>query len=69
MERQKRIVLSVILSAPRSSPMTARPIQLSDAAFLMLRKAIGNLDTEVALPVRADGFRRRANARMRQILR
>jgi hypothetical protein len=67
MERQKRIVLSVILSAPRSSPMTARPIQLSDAAFLMLRKAIGNLDTEVALPVRADGFRRRANARMRQM--
>lgn len=34
--------------------MTARPIQLSDAAFLMLRKSIGNLDTEVALPVRAD---------------
>jgi len=36
--------------------MTARLIQLSDAAFLMLRKAIGNLDTEVALPVRADGM-------------
>lgn len=34
--------------------MTARPIQLSDAAFLMLRKSIGNPDTEIALPVRAD---------------
>jgi hypothetical protein len=26
------------------SPMTAGPIQISDAAFLMLRKAIANMD-------------------------
>lgn len=33
--------------------MTPRAIQLSDAAFPMLRKAIGNLDFNAVLPLDA----------------
>jgi hypothetical protein len=33
--------------------VTARPIQLNDAAFLMLRKAIANVDAETGFPLGA----------------
>jgi hypothetical protein len=33
--------------------MTARPIQLTDAAFLMLRKAIGNVDAGIGMQLAA----------------
>ena len=36
--------------------MNARPIQLSDAAFLMLRKAFKNLDINAGLPLDAASF-------------
>jgi hypothetical protein len=31
--------------------VTARPVQLNDAAFLMLRKAIANVDAETGFPL------------------
>jgi hypothetical protein len=33
--------------------VTAGPIQLNDAAFLMLRKAIANMDAQAGLPLGA----------------
>ncbi|MBR0851676.1 hypothetical protein JQ543_28325 [Bradyrhizobium diazoefficiens] len=36
--------------------MAARPIQLSDDAFRMLRKAVANQDDDIGLPLDASGI-------------